>query len=67
MPTRTERNDRLHVLDDLLTELEELNLNDVPVLPAHLAQRLADSGVIDFGGTVSEALAAVWKEQARRG
>jgi hypothetical protein len=66
MSTRAERHDRLQVLDSLLDELEELNLHDIPGLPAHLAQRLADSGVVVLGGTVSQGMTAVWNEQARR-
>lgn len=67
MTTRTERNDRLQLLDGLLTELEELNLRDIPRVPDLLAQRLAKSGVVVLGGTVAQGLTAVWTEQSRRG
>ena len=67
MTTRTARNDRLQLLDGLLDELEELNLRDIAHVPAPLAQRLADSGVVVLGGTVSQGLTAVWTEQSRRG
>jgi hypothetical protein len=67
MTTRTERNDRLQLLDGLLTELEELNLRDIPRVPDLLAQRLAESGVVVLGGTVAQGLTAVWTEQSRRG
>lgn len=67
MTTRTDRNNRLQLLDGLLTELEELNLLDIPRVPALLARRIADSGVVVLGSTVAQGLTAVWTEQSRRG
>lgn len=67
MTTRTERNNRLGLLDGLLNELEELNLRDIAHVPASLAQRMVDSGVVVIGGTVAQGLTAVWTEQSRRG
>ncbi len=67
MTTRTERNDRLQLLDGLLSELEELNLHDIPSVPDLLARRLADSGVVVRSSSVAHGLTAVWTEQSRRG
>jgi hypothetical protein len=67
MTTRAERNDRLQLLDGLLTELEELNLHEIPRVPDLLAQRLADSGVVVLGRTVAQGMTAVWTEQSRKG
>ncbi len=67
MVTRTERNNRLQLLDGFLFELEELNMRDIRHVPGPLAQRLAESGVVVLGGTVAQGLTAVWIEQSRRG
>jgi hypothetical protein len=58
------RKSRLRVLDYLLEDLEQLNLDDVSVVPAWLAARLEDEGIATPSAhTPSQLIELVWEKQ----